>query len=182
MARKQMTPFEKEVTACLAAIKRGDETQFDKLCHLTHAPLLTLAKRYLIVKSYAEDAVSDVYLNLYLYAKSYKIGKNGLNYLWEIVKHNAYNYNQDYKKHHSIIIENIDIPDTNNQYEHVISDVDFEIAEKYVGYTNAMILLWTYKYDYTQEQIGDLLGITKSAVNQRLKATLKKLSKYYKKD
>lgn len=180
MAQRQMTPFEKEVTECLTAIKNGDETQFDKLCHLTHAPLQTLAKRYLIDKSCAEDAVADVYLNIWLYAQSYKIGKNGYSYLWQIVKNNAYDYNQDHKKHHSVIIENIDIPDPHNQYDQIISDIDFELVEKHVGYTNAMILLWTYKYGYTQEQIGDMLLITKSAVNQRLKATLAKLAKYYK--
>ena len=176
-----MTTEQREkINKCLAAIKNGDETQFDKLCHLTHAPLITLAKRYLLDKSYAEDAVADVYLNLCLYAKSYTIGKNGYSYLWQIVKNNAYDYNQDYLKHHSVTIDNIDMPDPNNQYEKSISNMDFDIALKRVGYKNAMILLWTFKDGLTQEQIGDMLRVSKSAVNQRLKSALNKLSKYYK--
>lgn len=181
MAKKQMTPFELEVTDCMAAIKNGDQSQYERLCHLTYAPLCMLAKRYLVNKSDYQDAVADVYLNLCLYAKSYTVGRNGYYYLWEIVKHNAYDYNRDYIKNHPVIIEKIDASDPDNQYEKIISDMDFDIALEKVGYTNAMILLWTFRDGLTQEQIGDLLCVTKSAVNQRLKKSLEKLSKHYKK-
>lgn len=176
-----MTQFELEVTECLTAIKKGDQTKFDRLCRLTYAPLNRLAKLYLIDKSYAEDAVADVYLNICLYADSYTIGRNAYTYLWQIVKNNAYNYNKDYLKHHSLSIEDINVCDEKDQFEKVISDIDFDIACKHVGYTNAMILFWTYRDELTQEVIGEMLGVTKSAVNQRLKGSLKKLLKYYKK-
>ena len=180
MAPRQMTPFEIEVSECLAAIKNGDETRFERLCKLTNGPLQSVAKRYLVDKSCCEDVVSEVYLNIVKYVDKYTPGRNGFTYLWQIVKNKAFDCNDDYLKH---TIVNIDIVchDTNDEFEESTSQIDLALALKTVGHKNAAIIMWTFKDGLTQEEIGNLLGISKSAVNQRLKSSLKKLLKYYKK-
>ena len=181
MAKKQMTPFEIEVTECLAAIKRGDETQYDRLCELTYSPLQYVAKKYLYDKSLCRDVVSEVYINIIKYIKKYNPRKNGYNYLWQIVKRKAYDCNDDYKRQTIINVDIVGGSDNNNQFENTISQIDLELALKVVGHINTSIIMWTYQDDMTQEEIGDLLQMTKSAVNQRLKKSMEKLSNYYKK-
>ena len=175
-----MSQFYEEVTKCLLDIKNGDHTQFEKLLKLTHAPLLSLAKRYLMNDSFCDDVVSEVYINIAKYAASFHpTDKNdGFRYLWSIVRNNAVDHNKDALKHQTVNIEQVCVFDKKDQFERATLKMDISRALKKLDYKDAMIVVWTFEYGHTQEQIGELLGISKSAVNQRLtkaKENLRKL-------
>ena len=172
--------YNEQLNECLAAIKRGDETKYCELHHLTYGPLIRVAKSYLIDKSYAEAVVSDLYCRIFRYADRYDTSKDALAYLWQIVKHIAFDYNKKHRRDDWINIEDIPIADSIDSYELANARIDIERALKRVKDTDRLIIIWTYKDRLTQEEIGKRLGISKSAVNQRLKKTLKKLSEYLK--
>lgn len=175
----RMTHKEK-ISECLAAIKRGDQTKFDDLFHLTYAPLMNVAKSYLIDKSYAETVMSDLYYKIYLYADRYDTSKDALSYLWQIVKRKAFDYNKQYLKNNTTNADQIPLTDSSDPYEIVNARMDISKALRRVGNINVMIVLWTYRDGLTQEEIGKRLGMSKSAVCQRLSKTKKKLLEYLK--
>ena len=172
--------YNEMLNECLAAIKRGDQTKYSELHHLTYGPLLSVAKSYLIDKSCAETVMSDLYYKIYLYADRYDTSKDALSYLWQIVKNKAFDYNKKYLKNNTVNIDDIPIFDKIDPYERAESRIDVSKALKRVGNTNAMIVIWTYRDGLTQEEIGKRLRITKSAVCQRLSKTMEKLSEYLK--
>ena len=165
---------------CLAAIKNGDETKYFELQQLTYGPLMNVAKRYLIDKSYAETVMSDLYLKIYLYADHYDTSKDAKAYLWQIVKNKAFDYNKQHLKHKTVNIDELQIFDKNDQFERANARIDVANALSRVGYKNAMIVIWTHRDGLTQEEIGQRLDISKSAVCQRLSKTMAKLAQYLK--
>lgn len=172
-----MSQFYEEVTECLLAIKNDDHTQFERLLKLTHAPLLSLAKRYLMNNSFCDDVVSEVYTNIVKYAASFHpTDKNdGFRYLWSIVRNNAVDHNKDTLKHRAVNIEEVCVFDTKDQFERANLKMDISSALKKLDYKDAMIMVWTFEYGFTQEQIGELLGISKSAVSQRFTKSKEKM-------
>ena len=172
--------FNEQLNECLAAIKHGDQTKYAQLHQLTYGLLMNVAKSYLIDKSYAETVVSDLYLRIYLYADRYDTSKDALSYLWQIVKNRAYDYNKRQLKENTVNIDDVQIFDKNDQFERANARMDVIEALKRVGHTNAMIVIWTHRDGLTQEEIGERLNISKSAVCQRLSKTMEKLSKYLK--
>ena len=172
--------YNERLNECLAAIKHGDQTKYNDLHHLTYGPLMNVAKSYLIDKSYADTVMSDLYYRIYLYADRYDTTKDAKSYLWQIVKHKAFDYNKMCFKNNTVNIDDLPIFDQIDPYERANDRIDVAKALKRVGHTNAMIVIWTYRDGLTQEEIGQMLKITKSAVCQRLSKTIEKLSEYLK--
>ena len=175
-----MSDYREEVTKCLLAIKNDDQTQFERLTKLTHAPLLTVAKRYLLNDSYCEDVVSEVYYNITRYAASFRPTDklDGYRYLWTIVRNNAFDINKDILKHQTVSIDNVypfDTTDTTDQFERANLKMDISSAIQQLDSKDTMIILWRYKYDFTLDQIADLLDVSTSAVSQRLSKARGKL-------
>lgn len=175
----QMT-YNERLNECLAAIKRGDETKYYELHQLTYGPLMNVAKSYLIDKSYAETVMSDLYYKIYLYADHYDTSKDAKNYLWQIVKRKAFDYNRKCVNNKTVNIDDFPIFDNVDQFDRVNARIDIAKALKRVGAINAMIIQWTYRDGLTQEEIGKRLNMSKSAVCQRLNKTINKLSEYLK--
>ena len=165
---------------CLAAIKRGDKTKYYELHQLTYGPLLNVAKSYLIDNSYAAAVMSDLYLKIYLYADHYDTSKDAKTYLWQIVKNKAFDYNKKSLKNNTVNIDDIQISEKIDPFERANVRMDIVRALKSVGHQNAIIFVWACRDGLTQEEIGQRLGISKSAVNQRLSKTKTKLHEYLK--
>ena len=172
--------YNERLNECLAAIKNGDQTKYYELHQLTFGPLINVAKRYLIDKSEAENVLSDVYNRIYKYADRYDTSRDALSYLWQIVKHKAYDYNKKFLKNNTVNIDDIPIPDDVDPYERIDMKMDIDRALKRLGKKDALIVIWTFRYGLTQEEIGQKLNMSKSAVSQRLSKTKKKLSEYLK--
>ena len=160
--------YKEKLNQCMAAIKNGDESQFEELHRLTFGPLVNVAKRYLIDKSDAELVVQDLYLKLYKYADRYDTSRDALAYLWQILKNLAFDYNKKHRKDKWINIEDLQLTDLIDPYEIINAKMDFERALMRVKMKDRLIILWTIE-GLTQEEIGKRLDISKSAVNQRLK-------------
>lgn len=81
------------VNGLILRIGQGDKRALEKLYELTGRMMFTMAKKYLIDKTCADDVVSETYLNVVRYAKGFDITKNGLNYMYKAVHNLAVNCN-----------------------------------------------------------------------------------------
>ncbi len=80
-------------------IQKGNEKALDELFVEFGALFLNMAKKYLFDASYAEDLVSDVFVELVrTSAKSFDDSKNGLNWFFTIIRNKAYKYNGELKQ------------------------------------------------------------------------------------
>ena len=173
--------YNEELNKCLAAIKDGDQTKFYDLNTLTYAPLLKVAKSYLVNKSDAEDVIADLHYRLIMYADRYDKSRDAYDYLWQIVKNRAYDYNKKHLRENTVDLSDFEIGDIDDYKERSNTKIDISEALRKVGNINTLIIIWTYRDDLTQEEIGKRLNISRSAVCQRLSKTLVKLRKYLKK-
>lgn len=168
-----------QLNECLAAIKNGDASKFYELNQLAFGPLMSVAKRYLNNHSYAESVVQDMLCSIFLYADHYDPKRDAYAYLWQIVKRKAYDCNERHKREKWISIDEIPIGGMFDPSERVVAKIDAERALQTLRTTDRLIVQWL-KAGETQEEIGRRLGISKSAVNQRLNKIKKKLFEYLK--
>jgi|GEM_PF-1381317 len=90
--------MEKRVARCnhlLAKIKRGDEKALEKLFEEYGGGFLNIARFYLVDKDYAEDLLSEVFVEIVrTEAQMIDETKNGLNLIWTMIKRKAYRHNK----------------------------------------------------------------------------------------
>ena len=93
-------------------ISKGDNHALDELFELTSRMLLTMARKYLFDKSYAEDLVSETYFKLVKNASKFNPAQNGLNWLYKIIHNEAVNYNRrDYSLYNCELTDEASIID-----------------------------------------------------------------------
>ena len=174
-----MTQREK-INECLAAIKHGDETKYGELHELVFGPMMNVAKMYLFNHSYAESVVQDMLCSIYKYADHYDESRDAYNYLWQIVKRKSYDCNRKHRHDNWINIEDLPISDIVDPFERANLKMDLERALQRLKDTDRLIIKWKYEEGLTQEEIGERLNTSKSAVCQRLQKAFKKLREYLK--
>lgn len=172
--------YQERLNECMAAIKKGDHTKFYELQQISYGPLISVAKIYLLDKSYAKAVVTDLYTRIWRYADHYDETRDAQAYLWQIVKRRAYDYNKRFCKSKTVNVDDIQLSDKIDQFERVEARIDFIRALKRIGPDDAILFLWFYNDGFTQEEIGKMLKVTRSAVCQRLNKIKAKLSEYLK--
>lgn len=163
----------RKVNKLIAEIAEGNINALDELYEETGGLLFIMAKKYLSDKSFAEDLVSEVYLNLVKTAKQIDINKNGLNWLFKTVHNMALTWNI---KQQSIILEDIDLQEdlaeifAENNLE---NKVDIIKALKQISEDDRKLLYKKYWEGLTVREIAALYGIPPSTIQYRIKNSLK---------
>lgn len=83
-----------EINRLIKRIAKNDEEALVELFDGTKRQLYYLAKKYLQNKNDAEDVLSVAYLKIYQNSKKYNEKYNGFNWIHEIVKNTAYDFNR----------------------------------------------------------------------------------------
>lgn len=176
-----MSRFCQQVNSYLTALQNGDEMKFRDLYDLTVNYLRKVAYDNLANKSYCNDVLSEVYVRVLKHIDSFDSTKDGYNWLYTITVNVARNFNKAERKYVATDVNLMGNSDAQDEYEDVNARMDVFASLKVLDEIEYTIAVKRYYYLMTQEQIGKDLGITKSAVNQRIKRIRKKLSHYYKK-
>ena len=101
-----------KINKLIYRISKGDNHALDELFELTSRMLLTMARKYLFDKSYAEDLVSETYFKLVKNASKFNPAQNGLNWLYKIIHNEAVNYNRrDYSLYNCELTDEASIID-----------------------------------------------------------------------
>lgn len=88
----------KEINRLLLRIAKEDEKALDELYDKTYRLMLTIAIRELRDKSCANDVVSEAYVKIYQKIKQFDAKRNGVDWIYQIVKNQARDYNRWYIK------------------------------------------------------------------------------------
>lgn len=84
----------KEIKALLIRISKEDEKALEELYKLTYGLLIKVALTTLKDKTYAADVVSEAYAKIYQRIKQYDKNRSGLEWIYQIVKNQAIDYNR----------------------------------------------------------------------------------------
>lgn len=168
-------------------IQKGDEKALDALFQEFGPLFLNMAQKYLYDKSYAEDLVSEVFVDLIrTSARSFDDNKNSLNWFFTIIRRKAYKYNTKGLK-------DVSIDELDNSYlltsfminvEESDSEKSLDIfllksgLEKLSDKENK-ILYYKYWEGLTVREIAKKLGKSHSTIQYIIKEALKKLKEYF---
>lgn len=180
--------MDKRIARCNHLMRRaqkGSEKAFDLLFEEFGSLFLAIAKKYLYDKDYAPDLVSEVFVDLVrTSAKSFDENKNGLNWMYTIIRHKAYRHNQ--KTWGVYYIDDLDASHNIGNYFYDSGKGEEEAVEhmmlkqgmaKLTAVENT-ILYYKYWEGMTVRQIAEKLGATKSTIQYKIDTILKKLKEY----
>lgn len=173
-----MSKFSNEVNKYLLQLQRGDKSQFGKLVLMTSNHLEDIAKLYLFDRSYSMDVVHEAFIKVDKLIASFDPGRDGYNWMCKIVENCAKTLNTQEFKAKRFFLENKFDPSV-DAFEGVDSNMDLIATLSCLDDINRRIAFEYYILDYTQEKIAKGLGITVSAVSQRICKMRKTMGKFF---
>jgi len=166
-------------------IQRGDERALDDLYKEFGGLFLNMAKKYLFDKSYAEDLLSEVFVDLVrTSAKSFDETKNGLNWIFTIIRRKAYRFNGDVKNDLSIEDEESQTylapflaEEENPSSDRALEAETLRQAMKKLSDEENAILYYKYWEGLTVREIAKRLDKPRSTIQYKIDECMKKLQR-----
>ena len=162
-----MSYYKEDINQYLIEFKKGDRSRFDEFYDKYHDRFLSYAVYYLVNKELYEDVVSDSYLNMFRSIKTFDEEKDGYDWMLKIVENTARSRNLREIKRKTVDIDNIYLADEHDCYAEAEVSMFLERVFKNKDYKNYVIAMLMFK-GRKQEEIAIMLGISKSAISQRM--------------
>lgn len=166
-------------------IQRGNEKALDDLWQEYGSLFLNMAKKYLIDKNYAQDLVSEVFVDLVRNsARSFNESKNGLNWIFTIIRNKAYKYNQKYNNEIPMCDQDISyflgdyMPSVYEQEEKRVDALLLKQGMEKLSDEENKILYYKYWEYLTVREIAKKLDKPRSTIQYKIEEILKKLKEY----
>lgn len=163
-----MSYFGEDINQYLIAFKEGDRSQFDFFFHKYHDHFLSYAVYYLINKDNREDVISEAYYKICNRIYSFDPGQDGYNWIIKIIQNTARTQNKKELRYKTLNMDAIHLTDGYDPYSEIDIEMDLERLFKASDYRNYVIAVLAFRKGRTQEEIATMLGISKSAVCQRM--------------
>lgn len=161
-----------EINKLIVRIGKGDIKALDKLHCEIGRMLLFMAKKYLYDSNCAEDVVSETYLKIVRSAKTFDRNKNGLNWIYKIIKNTAIDFNKECGK----TIELKENTEREWAEDWLCGICVRETLDKLSDGEKELIYM-RYWYGYSLKEIAERQNSPLSTVHGKLKSVLKKLEK-----
>ena len=171
-----MSLFGKKINLILRAIQNGADSKKKDLYEMTYNHLKGIAYIYAKNKNDSEDILTEAYLRIFKYIKSFDSSKDGYNWLCKIVQNTAYSFNKKY---------NIETPleFTENKPSNAITEAD--ITEKSslqseinkLSESDQQLLYMKFWEDRTYREIAAIIGSKKSTVHKRISFLIDEIKK-----
>jgi RNA polymerase sigma-70 factor (ECF subfamily) len=146
----------------------------DRLFEEVGGLLLSMAKKYLVDKSLAEDLTSEILARLSKRAGRFDVKKNGLNWLYKSVRNEAINRN---KKTGKIRCDNIDdhrdLADVITPLDNSIDSIMLRDALKKLPTAESQVLYYKFWEGLTVRDIAAILKKPRSTVQNLIDKALK---------
>ena len=140
--------------------------------------------RLLGSKSAAEDALQEVFLNAYRGLSSFTYGENHLPWLYRIATNTCFKTLRTRRRKGLVLIERTDIqadlrssPEDEIHFKQLLGELSREMDER--GFE---IVVGHYLSGMTQDELAEMLGISRRAVVKRLTALRRKVGHLIEKD
>ncbi len=164
------------INALIKEIGNNNEAALEELFTLTKINMLYIAKEFLVEGSYAEDVLSEAYLKIYKRSHTFQEKYNGFNWIYEIVKNTAIDFNRKYFRTKELSFEeaayvNKEKKDNINLHHKLQVAIKVLDAEEY-----NIIYLRLWKNE-TLELIAEKMKYSLSMVYRKYNKALEKLRK-----
>ena len=163
-----MSYFGEDINKYLIAFKNGDKSQFDSFYDKYHDHFLSWAVYYLVNKGNREDVISESYFKICKRIYSFNPEEDGYNWIIKIIQNTARTFNKKELRYKTVDIDRIYLAEGHDPYSEVNIDIDLERLFKTTDYRNYVIAVLAFRKGRTQEEIASMMGISKSAVCQRM--------------
>ncbi|MCH5152808.1 MAG: sigma-70 family RNA polymerase sigma factor [Clostridiales bacterium] len=177
-----MSYFGEDINQYLIAFKNGDKSQFDTFFNKYHDYFLSWAVYYLVNKDNREDVISETYFKICKYIYSFNSKEDGYNWIIRIIQNTARTINKKELRCKTVDIDSIYLTEGHDPYSEVDIKIDLDRLFKNKDFTNYVIAVLSFRKGRTQEEIADMLGISKSAVCQRMSKIREVVENYSKKN
>lgn len=169
----------KRVNKLIRDVQSGDESAVDRLYVEYGRLFLNMAKKYLFDAGYAEDLLSETFLEIFRNkARSFDKKFNGLNWIFTIIRNKAFRHN---RQRGFVPLENAESSKSVEAFfsnaDSPIEDADLHIALRALTERENELLYYKYWEGLTVREIAAKLKMPKSTVQHEIKKILKKLSK-----
>ena len=162
-----MSYFGEDINQYLIEFKKDDRSRFDEFYEKYHDRFLSYAVYYLVNKDLREDVVLDSYLNMFRSINTFDEQEDGYNWMLKIIENTARTRNLKELKHKTVDIDNIYLADGYDGYAEIDVVLFLEKVFESSDYKNYVIAMLMFK-GRKQEEIAKMIGITDSAVSQRM--------------
>ena len=163
-----MSYFGEDINKYLIAFKNGDKSQFDSFFHAYHDHFLSWAVYYLVNKDNREDVISETYFRICRYIHSFNCEEDGYDWILKIIQNIARTLNKKELRYKTVDMDAIYLAENYDPYSEIDIELDLERLFKKTDYKNYVIAVLAFRRGRTQDEIGRMLGISKSAVCQRM--------------
>lgn len=167
----------KRVNNLIDRIAKNDISALDDLFEEVGGLLFSMARKYLLDKSLAEDLVSEIFTRLVKRAHSFDVKKNGLNWLYKSIHNEAINWN---KKSNPLFFDSLDkhydLADTLMSIDRA-DVIMLQQALKTLSKTENEVLYYKFWEGLTIREIAKITIIPRSTVQDIINNSLEKLNK-----
>ena len=162
-----MSYFGEDINQYLIEFKKDDRSRFDEFYGKYHDHFLSYAVYYLVNKDLREDIVLDTYVNMFRSINTFDENEDGYNWVLKIIENTARTRNRKELRHKTVDIDKIYLADEHDCFAEIDVVLFLEKVFKTKDYRNYVIALLMFK-GRKQEEIAKMLGITESAISQRM--------------
>lgn len=162
-----MSHYKEDINQYLIEFKKDDRSRFDEFYDKYHDRFLSYAVYYLVNKDLREDVVSESYMKMFRSIKTFDEERDGYDWMVKIIENTARTRNLKELRHKTVDIDNIYLADEHDCYAETEVTMFLERLLKRTDYRNYVIAMLMFK-GRKQEEIAKMLGITKSAISQRV--------------
>lgn len=159
-------------------IKSGNIQALDELYQDYGGLLYSMAKKYLIDKSFAEDVVSEVFCKIVKSSKHFNPKYNGLNWAFKIVKNTCIDWNRTFSTNHEDVKEYNSLIPVISNFDELDNHNDLLKALALLNNEENLILYYKYWEGLTIREIAIKLKKPKSNIQYIYQQSLKKLAVY----
>lgn len=164
------------INKLILRVAQNNEKALEELFVLTKEKMYHVALKYLYDKNYVDDILSEAYLKVYKYSRSFKKDLNGFNWMHEIIKNLALDHNRNtLKEDNCSFNENFHHSDVT--YNPLIKDRNLRIAMKTLTDEEQKIIYLRIWENRTLNDIADSLSANVTFIYRVYTKALEKLKR-----
>ena len=165
-----MSKYKEITNKYLIAFQEGRKEEFANFYDDMKGIFARYAMRYLFDKSLWGDVLSEAYIRISNSIASFKPWKDGYSWVLKIIENVAKDINNKESKYFAVeTLDSLYIPEDFDPYSVIDATIDLEYLLKDFDKSYLAIALLHFRAGRTQTEIAKMMGVSRSAVCQKVK-------------
>lgn len=165
-----MSQYREITNRYLIAFQEGNDDEFANFYNDMKGIFARYAMHYLFDKSLWEDVLSETYIRISNSIASFNRWKDGYCWILKIIENVAKDVNTNESKYVTVeTLENLYVVAGYNPYGEIDATIDLEYMLKDFDKSYLQVALLHFRAGRTQTEIAKMMGVSKSAVCQKVR-------------